>query len=196
MVVIVGITGASGAVYGIRLLEVLSSMKGIETHLIITETAETIIRHETDWKVEDVKSMADFSYDNRNIAASLASGSFHRDAMIVAPCSIKTMSALANSYTDGLLARAGDVTLKEHKKLVLAVRETPFHLGHLRLMERLAEMGAIVMPPVPAFYHRPETIQQIIDHSVGKMLDILDIKHDLFERWRGLPDVMHYTPDE
>jgi 4-hydroxy-3-polyprenylbenzoate decarboxylase len=196
MVVIVGITGASGVVYGIRLLEVLSSIKDVETHVIITSAGESIIKHETDWQIDDVRSMANFSYRNDEIGARLASGSFRRDAMIVAPCSIKTMSALANSYAEGLLARAGDVTLKEHRKLVLAVRETPFHIGHLRLMERLTEMGAIVMPPIPGFYNRPRSIQDIVDHTVGKMLDILDIKHNLFERWAGLSDVIEPNPDE
>ena len=188
MVLIVGITGASGAIYGIRLLEVLSSMTDVETHLIITNAGETIIRHETDWRIEEVRSLASFSYGNDEIGARLASGSFRRDAMIVAPCSIKTMSALANSYTEGLLTRAGDVTLKERRKLVLAIRETPLHIGHLRSMERLTEMGAIVMPPVPAFYHRPASVRDIVDHTIGKMLDILDIKHNLFQRWPGLSD--------
>ncbi|MFC1964540.1 UbiX family flavin prenyltransferase [Chloroflexota bacterium] len=137
--------------------------------------------------MEDVKALADFSYDIDDIQARLASGSFKRDGMIVAPCTVKTMSALANSYTENLLIRAGDVTLKERKKLVLLVRETPLHLGHLRNMERLSEMGAIIMPPVPAFYHRPETIQDIIDHNIGKILDIIGIEHNLFQRWSGLP---------
>jgi 4-hydroxy-3-polyprenylbenzoate decarboxylase len=186
MVLIIGITGASGATYGIRLLEVLSSIGSIETHLIITEAGEMVIRHETDWRTADVKALARFSYSNTDIGARLASGSFSRDGMIIAPCSIKTMSALANSYAEGLLVRAGDITLKERRKLLLAVRETPFHLGHLRSMERLTEMGAVVMPPIPAFYHKPKTIQDIVDYTVGKMLDVMDIKHNLFERWPGL----------
>ena len=186
MIVIIGITGASGVIYGIRLLEVLSSKKDVETHLIVTEAAKLLIEQETDWRIEDVRSLASFWYGNEEIGARLASGSFRRDAMIVAPCSIKTMSALANSYTEGLLARAGDVTLKERRKLVLAVRETPLHLGHLRAMERLAEMGAVIVPPVPAFYHRPHSVADIIDHTIGKMLDILEIDHDLFRRWPGI----------
>lgn len=185
MVLIVGITGASGVIYGIRLLEVLSSQNNVETHLIISEAAEINIRHETDWKIEDVKALADFPYDITDIGARLASGSFKTAGMIVAPCSVKTMSALANSYDENLLIRAGDVTLKERRKLVLLVRETPLHLGHIRNMERLTEMGAIIFPPVPAFYHGPKTIQDIIDHTVGKVLDIFGIEHDLFQRWSG-----------
>jgi len=186
MVLIVGITGASGVIYGIRLLEVLSAAKNIETHLIISEAGEENIRYETDWKIEDVKLLANFWYDIDDIGARLASGSFKRDGMIIAPCTVKTMSALANSYTENLLIRTGDVTLKERKKLILLVRETPLHLGHLRSMEQLSEMGAIIMPPVPAFYYRPETIKEIIDHTVGKILDIFDIEHNLFERWAAV----------
>ena len=188
MILIIGITGATGAIYGIRLLEALSENKDVETHLIISEAGEENIKYETSRKISDVKALSDFSYDIKDIAACLASGSFKRDGMIVAPCTVKTMSALANSYTENLLIRAGDVTLKERKNLVLLVRETPLHLGHLRNMERLAEMGAIIMPPVPAFYHKPETIQDILDHTTGKILDIFNIEHDLFQRWSGLPD--------
>ena len=186
MVLIVGITGASGVIYGIRLLEVLSSTREVETHLIISQAGKTNIECETEWKLKDVKALASFTYDINDVGARLASGSFKRDGMIVAPCTVKTMSALANSYAENLLVRAGDVTLKEKKKLVLLVRETPLHLGHLRNMERLTEMGAVIMPPVPAFYHRPKTIQDIIDHTIGKVLDIFDIEHNLFQRWRGL----------
>ncbi len=186
MKLIVGITGASGVIYGIRLLEVLSSVESVETHLIVSRQAETNIRVETDWNVERVKALANFSYDIGNSGAQLASGSFKSDGMVVAPCTIKTMSALANSYSENLLLRAGDVTLKERKRLVLLVRETPLHIGHIRNMERLTEMGAIIMPPVPAFYHKPKTIQDIIDHTVGKVLDMFDIPHDLFTRWAGV----------
>lgn len=186
MILIIGITGASGVIYGIRLLEVLSSMKEVETHLIISAAGEINISYETDWKIEDVKAMASFSYKFNDISARIASGSFNTDGMIIAPCTVKTMSALANSYADNLLTRAGDVTLKERRKLVLLVRETPLHIGHIRNMEKLSEMGAIIMPPVPAFYHRPRTLQDIIDNTIGKALDIFDIKHDLFERWSGL----------
>jgi len=186
MVLIIGITGATGVIYGVRLLEVLSPMSDIETHLIISEAGEMAIRHEIDRNIEDLKKLASFSYDIGDIGARLTSGSFQRDGMIVAPCTVKTMSALANSYAENLLTRAGDVTLKERKKLVLLVRETPLHVGHIRNMERLCDMGAIIMPPVPAFYHKPETIQDIIDHTIGKTLDIFGIPHNLFKRWQGL----------
>ena len=188
MVLIIGITGASGVIYGIRLLEVLSTRKDVETHLIISEAGKINIKYETGWKIEDVKALADFSYDIHDTGARLASGSFKSDGMIVIPCTMKTMSALANSYSDNLLTRAGDVALKERRKLILVVRETPLHLGHIRNMERLSEMGAIILPPVPSFYHRPKTIQDIIDHTLGKILDILGIEHNLFPRWPGLPD--------
>ena len=187
MKLIIGITGASGVIYGIRLLDVLAKNEAVETHLVISEAGEQNIRYETNWKVEEAKALADFSYDVRDLGAPLSSGSFKTDGMIIAPCSVKTMSALANSYAENLLLRAGDVTLKERRRLVLLVRETPLHLGHLRSMEKLSEMGAIIMPPVPAFYYRPTTIQDIIDHTIGKILDILGIEHNLFPRWSGLP---------
>lgn len=186
MILIIGITGASGVIYGIRLLEVLSDNKEVETHLIISEVGEEIIRHETDWSLEQVRALADVCYDINDIGARLASGSFRRDGMVIAPCSMKTLSALANSYTDNLITRAADTALKERKRLVLLARETPLHLGHLRNMVKLTEMGAIVFPPIPAFYHKPETIRDLIDHTVGKVLDIFDIKHELFKRWDGL----------
>ena len=185
-VLVVGITGASGAVYGIRLLEVLSSIKNVETHLVVSEPSEAIIKYETGRTIENVKALASFSYDIRDIGAQISSGSFKTDGMIVAPCTVKTMSAIANSYSENLLIRVGDVTLKERRPLLLLVRETPLHLGHLRNMERLCEMGAIIMPPVPAFYHKPQTVQDIIDHTVGKILDIFGIEHSLFQRWAGI----------
>ena len=185
MVIIIAITGATGAIYGVRLLEVLSSMKGIETHLVISEAGEKTIAYETRWKLDDVRKLASYSYDVGDIYAPISSGSFRRDGMVVAPCTIKTMSALANSYSDNLITRAADVTLKERRKLVVMVRETPLHLGHIKNMERLTEMGAIIMPPMPAFYHKPQTVQDIVDHTIGKALDILDIKHELFQRWSG-----------
>jgi 4-hydroxy-3-polyprenylbenzoate decarboxylase len=185
MVLIVGITGATGVILGIRLMEVLSSMKDIETHLIISEVGETTIKYETKYTVKEVKNFASYSYDIKDVGARLSSGSFKRDGMIVAPCTVKTMSALANSYNDNLIVRAGDVTLKERKKLLLLVRETPLHLGHLRSMAQLTEMGAVIMPPAMAFYHKPTRIEDLIDYGVGKMLDMFDIKHDLFKRWSG-----------
>ena len=195
MVLIIGITGASGAIYGIRLLEVLAEIDKVETHLVISDSGGKTIEHETSYKIEDVRGLADFCYHIDDVGAAIASGSFKRDGMIVAPCTVKTMSALANSYNENLLIRAGDVTLKERKRLVLMVRETPLHLGHLRNMERLTEMGAIIMPPLPAFYHKPKTIQDIIDHTVGKILDIFDIEHNLFQRWPGLPGEEELIPD-
>ena len=189
MVLIIGITGASGAVYGIRLLEVLSEMKNVETHLVISEAAETTLKHETDRTPENIRRLADYYYDIRDVSASISSGSFKTDGMIIAPCSIKTMSAIAGSYNENLMIRAADVTLKERRKLVLVVRERPLHLGHLRSMEQLTETGAIILPPVPAFYTRPQSIDDIIDYTVGKMLDIFDVEHDLFQRWSGsIPD--------
>ncbi|MFC1889231.1 UbiX family flavin prenyltransferase [Thermodesulfobacteriota bacterium] len=180
---IVGISGASGAVYGIRLLEVLRENPGIETHLIMTEAAKTVISLESELDPGQIALMADHSYSDADISAAPASGTFQSMGMVVIPCSMKTLSALARSYSSGLLRRAGDVTLKERRPLVLAVRETPLHLGHLRLMADVTETGAIVAPPVPAFYERPTTIGQLIDHSLGKILDLLDIEHELFKRW-------------
>jgi 4-hydroxy-3-polyprenylbenzoate decarboxylase len=185
MVLVIGITGATGVIYGIRLLEVLSSMKDVETHLVISESGETTIKLETDRSPEDIRKLANFSYDIKDIAARISSGSFRTDGMLIAPCTVKTMSALANSYTDNLIIRAGDVTLKERRKLLILIRETPLHLGHLRNLEKLSEIGAIIMPPAPAFYHRPKTIEEIVDHTVGKMLDMFHLEHNLFRRWTG-----------
>ena len=187
MLLVIGITGASGVIYGIRLLEVLSANKAVETHLVVSEAGAQNIEYETDWNLEQVIALADFYYNIDDSGAALASGSFKRDGMIIVPCSMKTLSAVANSYTDNLLTRTADVTLKERKKLILLVRETPLHLGHLRNMEKVTEMGAVVLPPVPAFYHRPQTIQEVIDQTIGKVLDILDIEHNLFPRWSGQP---------
>jgi 4-hydroxy-3-polyprenylbenzoate decarboxylase len=186
MLLIVGITGASGVIYGIRLLEVLSTNKEVETHLIISEAGAEIIKHETDWGLEKVRALADACYDINDIGSRLSSGSFKRDGMVIAPCSMKTLSALANSYTDNLISRSADITLKERKRLVLLARETPLHLGHLRNMVKLTEMGAVIFPPVPAFYHKPQTIQDLIDYTIGRVLDIFDIKHNLLPRWSGL----------
>ena len=185
MVLIIGITGASGVIYGIRLLEVLSEINNIETHLVISEAAAITLKYETDRSLEDVRRLADYTYDIQDISAPISSGSFKTDGMIIAPCTIKTMSAISSSYNENLMIRAGDVALKERRKLVLAVRESPLHLGHLRIMENLTEMGAVILPPVPAFYTQPKSIQDIVDFSVGKMLDIFDIEHDLFQRWSG-----------
>jgi 4-hydroxy-3-polyprenylbenzoate decarboxylase len=186
MVLIVGITGATGAIYGIRLLEVLSEIEGVETHVIVSKSGEETIKYETDYEPNGVRALADFAYAIDDIGASLSSGSFKRDGMIIAPCTIKTMSALASSYAENLITRAGDVTLKERKPLVLVVRETPLHLGHLRSMLQLTEMGATIFPPVPSFYNRPSTINEIINSTMGRVLDLFNIKHNLSQRWSGL----------
>jgi 4-hydroxy-3-polyprenylbenzoate decarboxylase len=179
---IVGIAGASGVIYGVRLLEVLKQTD-IETHLIMSEAGKLNIKIETSYDVNDVLSMADVTYTNRDIAASVASGSFQTMGMVIVPCTVKTLSGIANSYNENLLIRAADVQLKEKRKLALMFRETPLHIGHLRLLTLAAEMGAHIVPPVPAFYHHPETIDDIINQSVGKVLDYIGIEHDLFRRW-------------
>ncbi|CDH34279.1 UbiX family flavin prenyltransferase [Xenorhabdus bovienii] len=188
---IVGLTGASGAIYGVRLLQVLQSVEGIETHLVISQSARQTLALETDYTLRDVQALADVVHDNRDIAASISSGSFKTLGMVILPCSIKTLSGIVHSYTDGLITRAADVVLKEGRKLVLSVRETPLHLGHLRLMTQAAEIGAVIMPPVPAFYHRPDYIQDIIDQTVNRVLDQFDIElpQDLFNRWQGAKQI-------
>ncbi len=183
MRLIVGITGATGAIYGIRLLEVLASIESVETHLTVTENAVGIMEYETGRKLEDIQKLVHSYYHIEDMNASIASGSFITSGMVVAPCSVKTLSAVANAYGNNLLTRAADVTLKEGRRLVLAVRETPLHLGHLENMVKAARMGAIILPPVPAFYHKPDNLSDIIDHTVGKVLDQFDIEHNLFDRW-------------
>lgn len=182
---VVGISGASGAIYGIRLLESLQN-SDIETHLVISRAAHITIAQETGYKISDVQKLADFHYNIYDIAAVISSGSFATIGMVVMPCSIKTMSEIATGVTSNLLSRAGDVVLKERRKLILAVRETPFHLGHLRNMVSLTEMGAIIAPPLPAFYPNPKSVDDIIDHSVGRILDLLDVENGLVKRWRGV----------
>ena len=179
---VVGISGSSGVIYGVRLLSLLKET-AYEKHLVISESGKLNIEIETDYKPAEVEAMADFAHDPNDVAASLASGSFLTEGMVVVPCTIKTLSGIANSYADNLLLRAADVTLKEKRKLVLVVRETPLHKGHLRLMTMAAEMGAHILPPVPSFYHKPKTIEDIIDHTIGKIFDYLGIEHDLFKRW-------------
>jgi len=179
---VVGISGASGVTYGVRLLQVLQDTD-YETHLIISKSGELNIEIETDYDPADVKAMADYVYDHKNVAASLASGSFLTEGMVVVPCTIKTLSGIANSYNENLLVRAADVTLKEKRKLALVVRETPLHKGHLRLLTLAADMGAHILPPVPSFYHMPKTIDDIIDQTIGKIFDFMGIEHDLFQRW-------------
>lgn len=183
--IIIGMNGTTGVIYGIRLLQVLSDMDDTETHLVISRACEQTIEIETDFGIAEIKALATYTYPVENIAACLASGSFLHDGMIIAPCSMKTLSAIAHSYADNLLSRAADVTLKERNRLLLIVRETPLHLGHLKNMVRVTEMGGIIMPPAPAFYHQPRTIQDIVDHTVGKALDLFHIRHDLYRRWSG-----------
>ena len=173
--IVLGITGATGAIYGIRLLEILRGHADIETHLILSTPAKRTIVEETDWNVADVEALATHRYDNRDIGAAVASGSFRTAGMIVSPCSIKTAGAVASCHTDTLIARAADVTLKEGRPLILLVRETPLHLGHLRCLTSLAEMGAVIMPPMPAFYNRPASIDDLVEHSVSRILDLFGL---------------------
>lgn len=181
---IVAITGATGVIYGVELLRVLRDL-GQETHLILSEAAGVTLSMETDYTVDDVKALAGVVYSNKDVGAAVASGSFRTRGMVVAPCTVKTLSAIANSFTYNLLIRAADVTLKERRPLVLMVRETPLHKGHLDLMSRVTDCGGIILPPMPAFYHRPQTVMDIVHQSLGKALDQLGIEHDLFERWSG-----------
>ena len=184
---IVGFSGATGVIYGIRLLEVLREVEDIETHLVLSNAARQTILMETDFTVEEVEALADYSHRFGDIAASISSGSFKTIGMIVIPCSMKTLAGIALSFSENLLLRAADVVLKDHRRLVLVPRETPLHIGHLRHMLRVAEMGAIIVPPMPAFYHRPKTLDDIVNQTVNRVLDLMDIElpRDLFERWSG-----------
>lgn len=184
MKLVVGISGATGAIYGIRVLQVLRVCK-VETHLVMSDSAKRTIETETNFTLKEVEKLADYVHDNRDIGASISSGSFKTNGMIIAPCAIKSLSALANSYNDSLLIRAADVMLKEKRRLVVIPRETPLHTGHLKLMVTAAEMGAVILPPMPAFYIMPRTIDDIINQTVGKALDQFDIEHNLFRRWEG-----------
>ena len=179
---VVGISGATGAIYGIRLLEFLSK-SDVETHLVISTSAEKTIRMETSWTLEQVKALATVTYNMEDVGADISSGSFHAEGMVVIPCSIKSLSAIANSYNENLLVRAADVALKERRKLVLVVRETPLHRGHLSLMLNVADAGGVILPPIPAFYFLPKTLDDIINHTVGRVLDVFEIDHHLFNRW-------------
>ncbi|MCL4297497.1 MAG: UbiX family flavin prenyltransferase [Anaerolineae bacterium] len=184
---IVGISGASGIIYGIRLLEVLREMDNLETHLIISSAAKRTALLETDYTIDQIQNLADKVYNFNDIAASISSGSYKTIGMVIIPCAIKTLSGIANSYNDNLILRAADVVLKDQRRLVLVLRETPLHLGHVRLMAQVIEMGAILMPPMPAFYHRPKTLDDIINQTVNRVLDLFDIElpADLFQRWQG-----------
>jgi len=184
---IVGITGASGVIYGVRLLEVLRDVAAVETHLVVSSAGATTIGLETDYSAEQVAALADVSYRFKDIAAAISSGSFRTHGMVVLPCSMKTLAGIANSFSDNLLLRAADVVLKDRRRLLLVPRETPLHLGHLRLMVQVTEMGAIVAPPMPAFYHRPRSVDDVVNQTVNRVLDIMDVELpvDLFERWQG-----------
>ncbi len=180
---VIGISGASGVIYGVRLLELLAE-RAVETHLVMTPSAEVTLAHETDRKAADVKALADHVYNPRDIAGAIASGSFRTSGMVVAPCSVRSLAEIAWGTTTGLLTRAADVTLKERRPLVLLVRETPLHAGHLRAMAAASENGAVIMPPVPAFYARPQSLDEMIDHTLGRALDLFDIDIGAVRRWR------------
>lgn len=184
---IVGISGSSGAIYGVRLLEVLAGVPDVEVHLVISPGARKTIAFETGREVAEVEALADRVYEDSNVGASVASGTFVTDGMVIAPCSIKTLSAVATSFADTLLARAADVCLKERRRLVLVVRETPLHLGHLRLMVNVTEAGGVILPPVPGFYILPRTLDELVDHTICKILDQFHIDAGLVQRWEGLP---------
>jgi 4-hydroxy-3-polyprenylbenzoate decarboxylase len=183
--VVVGISGASGSIYGVRLLEALRRDPGVETHLVVSRSGKRTLVEETGYSVKDVEALAHVVYDDRDIGASLASGSFRTAGMIVAPCSIKTLAALASCHADTLIARAGDVTLKEGRPLLALVRETPLHVGHLRQMTAFAEMGGIVFPPVPAFYQKPKTVEEIVAHTVARVLERMGLFHEPLAEWTG-----------
>ena len=182
---IVGLSGSSGILYGVRLLEVLKGTPEVETHLILSKGAEVTLRLETDRSPDSIKALADVVHAHDNLAASISSGSFRVAGMVVIPCSMKSLAQIALSLNENLLTRAADVTLKERSKLVVVPRETPLHLGHLRHMTAVAEMGGIILPPAPSFYHGPKTIMDIVDQTVGKVLDQFEIDHNLFRRWSG-----------
>lgn len=182
---VVGISGASGAIYGIRALEVLRERGDVETHLVLSTAGRATVEHETDYRVRDVKGLADVVHSDNDLGAAISSGSFPTAGMLVAPCSVKTMSAVANSYDDTLMARAADVCLKERRPVVLLLRETPLHAGHVRLMAHCTEAGATLMPPVPAFYTLPQSLRDIVEHTVGRALDLFDLAPADTARWTG-----------
>jgi 4-hydroxy-3-polyprenylbenzoate decarboxylase len=184
---VIGISGASGAIYGIRLLEILREIGGIRTHLAISNSAKMSIRLETDRTIQQVEALADEVHDVRDLSANISSGSYRTDGMIIAPCSIRTLAAVATSNSDNLITRAADVVLKERRRLVLMVRETPLHSGHCKLLLEASNLGAIVAPPVPAFYTRPVSVDDIVTHNVGRVLDLFEIDYPHIHRWRGHP---------
>jgi flavin prenyltransferase len=182
---IIGMSGASGVIYGIRALEILRTVADVETHLVLSSTAKLNIGIETGWNIADVKALADHVHSEKDIAANIASGSFRTEGMIVAPCSMKTLSGIVHSFADNLLIRAADVVLKERRRLVLMPRETPLHAGHCELLLKACQLGAIVAPPMPALYTQPSTIDDLINHSVGRVLDLFDIDAGVVKRWQG-----------
>jgi flavin prenyltransferase len=184
--IVVAITGASGVVYGVRLLQVLRETDGVETHLLLSEAGVLNLHQELDIKRKEVEALATVVHSVRDVGASIASGSFQSDGMIIAPCSMKTLASVAHGLSDNLIARAADVTLKERRRLVLMVRETPFNLAHLRNMTAVTEMGGIIFPPLPGFYQRPQSIAEMVDHTVGRVFDLFDLPHQLTPRWNGL----------
>ncbi|MDO9281363.1 MAG: UbiX family flavin prenyltransferase [Methylotenera sp.] len=190
---VVAITGATGAVYGVRLLEVLSEMPNIETHLVVSDSGLLNLQQELEMNLTQLKALADVAHHINNVGASIASGSFQSDGMVVAPCSMRTLAAVAHGLSDNLITRAADVMLKERRRLILMVRETPFNLAHLRNMTSVTEMGGIVYPPLPCFYHRPQTIADIIDHTISRVVDLLGISHTMAPRWEGLVEVTQHN---
>jgi 4-hydroxy-3-polyprenylbenzoate decarboxylase len=192
--IVVGISGASGAVYGIRFLELLRGLPDVETHLVVSDPAKRTIVEETDWAVKDVLALATRHYDNKDIGAAIASGSFKTDGMVIVPCSIKSAASVAHCLADNLLTRAADVILKEGRPLILVVRETPLHLGHLRVLTALAEMGAVILPPMPAFYNRPKQIEDLVDHTLARVLDRLGLPQQLVTEWQGTNRRIDPTP--
>ena len=183
---IVAITGATGAIYGVRLLDLLRAAGGVETHLLISNAGWLNIQHELKLSKSDVESRADVVHSVRDVGATIASGSFATHGMVIAPCSMKTLASIAHGLSDNLITRAADVTLKERRRLVLMVRETPFNLAHLRNMTAVTEMGGIIFPPLPGFYHRPQSIEEMVDHTIGRVLDLFAIEHAMTPRWNGL----------
>jgi 4-hydroxy-3-polyprenylbenzoate decarboxylase len=192
---VIGISGATGSIYGIRLLEVLKAVPEVETHLVVSVPGKRTLVEETDYSVADVEALADHRYDHKDIGAAIASGSFRTAGMVIAPCSVKTAGAIAACYSDNLMTRAADVTLKEGRPLILLFRETPLHAGHLRCLLTLAEMGAVVLPPMPAFYHRPKGLDDIVNHTVARVLDRLDLPQTLVAEWRGTRTRVGTSPD-
>ncbi|KGF81423.1 3-octaprenyl-4-hydroxybenzoate carboxy-lyase [Massilia sp. JS1662] len=186
--IVVAITGATGAIYGVQLLRRLAAVPGVETHLVISDAATLTLHQEVGLQRRDVEALAHVVHRNREIGASIASGSFQTDGMVIAPCSMKTLAAVAHGLSDNLITRAADVVLKERRRLILMVRETPFNLAHLRNMTAVTEMGGIVFPPLPSFYHRPATIDEMVDHTVARVMDLLGVTNDLAPRWGGMKD--------